>query len=98
MSKIIPTIFTITTIKPPYDTRTVGWFTEFHTADFCVKENAYDINETCYTYVIIEEIKEGLYQCPQTSEYWYRWNPKKEKYEHCEKPRFYKNTSNFGIG
>ena len=39
----------------------VGYYFDKNDAFNAVKENACDINETCYDYALIEEIREGLY-------------------------------------
>lgn len=42
-------------------TRTFGYYTDKNKAINAVKENALDIRETIYDYMIIEEVNEGLY-------------------------------------
>ena len=90
------TIFTITTLKPPYHTRTVAWYRTLETAQQCITENWCDIHEGDYVYSIIEEIEEGVYPVPAINEYWYRWTG--EKYTKIEKPKNQKNVCGFGIG
>ena len=42
----------------------MGFFHEKENAIEAVKFNACDINETCYDYAIVEEVKPGLYSWP----------------------------------
>lgn len=44
-----------------------GYYFDKDVAFKAVKEDACDINETCYDYAVIEEVEKGLYK-PATSE------------------------------
>ena len=80
------------------DTRCVGYYSTFETAEEAVLDNACDIRETCYDYVVIENIEEGLYQYDQNP-IWYKWDDLNEEYKRIEeKPKQYKNQIGFGIG
>ena len=92
-------IFVITTIKYSFDdTRTVGWFENFKTADHVIKANVMDIHEQNNRYCVIEEMFPGVYNCPPVAEHWYKWNTKFQEYCPCEKPTNLLKICNFGIG
>ncbi len=94
------TIYTITTIRPPHDTRIVGWFPSFYDAKGEVLNNSCDIYEGCYRFCIIEKIRPGLYPCPPENEWWFRWEGSWDEggYKKVKKPQFFDKTVNFGIG
>lgn len=81
------------------DTRCVGYYSDFEKANVAVESNSYDLNEAgCYPYVVIENIKEGIYQY-DFNPVWYKYNKDAEKYEKSERPSFIeKNLIGFGIG
>ena len=80
------------------DMRCVGYYSTFEKAEEAVLDNACDINETCYNYVVIENVGEGLYQYDQDA-IWYQWDDLNEEYKRMErKPDKYKNQVGFGIG
>ena len=74
----------------------VGFYTNFKQADSRVKENACDINETCYDYAIIEEVKEGLYQYPR-KRWLYKYNKDNNEYEKIEEPDYLKRKAGLTI-
>jgi hypothetical protein len=69
-------IYTITTIPYDYpfkDSRCVGFLGSCHDAFQQVRNNAGDIYEDGhYRYVVIEEVKEGIYTFPR-EEHWFEW-------------------------
>ena len=89
------TIFTVTTIRSPGKSRTVGWFPNLEMAKQSVLNNTGDIYEGCYIYCVIVEVGPGIYPFPPKSETWYRWD--KEEYGEIEKPIEH-IRNNFGIG
>lgn len=77
----------------------VGYYFDMDKAFDAVKENAYDINETCYDYALIEEIKEGLYQSASSDSRWFfKYNKNKDGYDQIEEPDFFKHYYSFTIG
>lgn len=93
-------MFFITTIDTRNnDKRCVGYYSTFENAETAVLNNACDIWETCYDYVVIENVDEGLYQYDQNA-VWYKWNDLDEKYiKRIEgRPEQYKNIVGFAIG
>ena len=93
-------IYVITTVRYSIhqDHRPVGFYYDFDVADEAVRENSLDINEAGhYPYVVIEEIYQGMYYYPR-KEYWYEWDRKTEKYNHCEKPQRYGKIQGWSIG
>lgn len=106
MDKIY-TVMVMTDLKPDEKTgcpefgssRLVGWFPEFDMADSSVKENALDINETCYHYALIEECRQGLYSpASADSRWWYQYNKEKDEYLPIAEPEFVKHFCGFTIG
>ena len=92
-------MYFITTIdSKDDDTRCVGYFKHFEEAERAVLRNSFDICETCYDYVTIENIEEGIYQYDFQPK-WYKWNNDKEQYEPIEEsPKKYKKWVGFAIG
>lgn len=77
--------------------RLVGWYSDFATAEESVRDNACDINETCYRYALIEECSEGLYQ--YAPHHWlYEYNKETDTYNPIEEPPFMKVCTTFTIG
>lgn len=77
--------------------RLVGWYSEFDMADLSVKCNTLDINETCYNYALIEEVKWGLYH-PAEKRWWYEYNRGSNEYVPINEPDFIKGCCGFTIG
>lgn len=92
-------MYFITTIdSKDDDMRCVGYFKTFEQAEYAVFHNTCDIWETCYDYVVIENIKEGLYEYDYNAQ-WYKWNNTNEEYERIEEtPKKYKDQIGFAIG
>jgi len=93
-------IFTITTVKPPHETRTIGWFPTFEDAMAEVENNSCDMYEGCYMFCVIETVAPGLYPSPPEGECWFRWEGSWDEggYKEITKPHFFNNTVSFGIG
>lgn len=74
--------------------RCVGYFKKFEDAELRVLNNVCDIYENgLYHYVIIEHIKEGLYQC-DCNPTWYEWDEKHHGYKKIDyTPDKYKNLA-----
>lgn len=69
------------------DDRCVGYFETFEKAEEIVKNNACDIWETYYDYVVIENIPTGLYQY-DFHPTWYKFHKLLNSYVKCEQPAF----------
>lgn len=93
-------IYTITTIRHALHAthRAVGFYHDFNDAHEAVENNSLDINEAgYYPYAVIEVLLEGIYSYPR-SEYWYKYNKEKDKYETCEKPEKFKQVCGWSLG
>lgn len=75
----------------------VGWYSDFETAEANVRNNACDINETCYKYALIEECTEGLYQYAR-HRWLYEYDRATDTYIPVEEPSFMKTWVNLTIG
>ena len=75
--------------------RTFGYFFTRQDAIDAVKNNACDIFEYLYTYMVIERITEGLYNLA-TDRIFFKWNNKERKFEEIEPIK--DNWGNFAIG
>lgn len=65
--------------------RSVGYFEKLEDAKKCIENNTFDINEAgYYKYVVIEEVKPGLYGTWEPHSIFYKWDGK--KYQPSEKP------------
>lgn len=83
-------ISVITTIKAESGliirSRTVGYTNSFTEAVKIANSNAGDIYECgYYNYLVIEDIKEGLYQY-DTNPKWFKWDSKRQGFYASEKP------------
>lgn len=87
--------------KFPYfgDSSLIGYYMDKEAAFERVKENACDINETCYDYALVEQIREGLFR-PATydSRWWFKYNAERKRYEEIPEPPFLKHFCGFSIG
>ena len=92
-------MYFITTIdSKKEDTRCVGYYSTFDKAESVVLHNAFDINETCYDYAVIENIPEGIYQY-DFHPTWYKYQKLTDSYIKCEQPSFVQATSvGYSIG
>lgn len=102
------TIFVVTAIQDENlfihgVSRVFGWFSNLKEAREHVINNKGDIHEDRYCYAVIEEIASGIH--PQVlNEYWYEidFESKEETeeilFKKCDKPKYFENTYNFGIG
>lgn len=74
-----------------------GYFKSFSEAEDVVINNKTDLWETCFEYIVIEEIPEGLYQSPLLVS-WYKYNKELNKYERVNQPKFASHLSGFALG
>lgn len=79
------------------DARCVGYSFSYADAIDAVRHNNCDIFETCYNYVVVENVPPGFYPTIQF-ETWYMWDYNKKEYVLCAKPKCLENTCNYGIG
>lgn len=77
--------------------RIVGYYTDKSYAISAVEANMCDINETCYNYVIIEKIEEGLYN-PSDETIFFKYDINTDTYKEIPKPAFLEHFSGFSIG
>lgn len=94
------TIFTICGIekfKHPSLKRIFGWHSKLSKAIGAVTENKSDLYECAYKYIVIEEVKEGVFGMA-CKEWWFKWDYKKEKFLSIPKPKETNNIVNWGIG
>lgn len=81
------------------DSRTFGYYSDLDIAKERVKQNACDIYEYLYTYMLIEKIDEGLYKCCTKENRWlYKFNEETEEFDPIEEPECMEYVSNFSIG
>lgn len=74
-----------------------GYFSSFKDAENVVVNNITDLYESCFNYVVIENIPEGLYQYDIFPR-WYLYNKETGKYEETSEPEFTKNYVGFALG
>lgn len=80
------------------DKRCVGYVETYDEAELIVTENMYDLNETCYDYVVIEHIPFGIYQYDYSAK-WFKYDYVNDKYVPLDAcPDGYKNQIGFAIG
>jgi hypothetical protein len=78
--------------------RCFGYFTDKGESIKTVKTNQSDLHECLYDYIVIEDLKEGLY-CGMEfapAEIWFQWNG--TEWVECIKPDFAKSIFNWAIG
>lgn len=95
-------MYFITSVSEKHGYRCVGYVSKLEDAVEIVESNYADLNEAgYYPYVVIENVKEGIYQYDQNP-IWFKFNEsieKYEKYEKSERPDFIPNNHvGFGIG
>jgi hypothetical protein len=94
-------IFTVTVVRHLTmvgGMRAVGYAHTYQDAALMVTNNDCDISEEgYYRHAVVEKIVPGFYMYPR-KEYWWRWDPKDQKYYPCEKPEKYKQVAGFGLG
>jgi hypothetical protein len=79
------------------DSRVFGYYSDLEIAKERVVQNACDIFECVYMYMLIEEIGEGLYSDCR-NRWLYKFNLKTKEYKSIEEPECIKNTCNFSVG
>lgn len=66
-----------------YYTRCFGYYKEFKYAERAVINNAFDMWETMYDYIVIEGVEEGVHPV-SIAKGWYKYNQEKNEYEQIE--------------
>ena len=77
-----------------------GYYDKFEDAEAAVLFNAFDINENCYDYCVIENIPIGLYMYDMNPN-WYKYDKTTEEYYWIDKndiPEKYRKQCGFAIG
>lgn len=77
--------------------RVVGYYADKEIAIDSVKNNTCDIFECLYQYVLVEEVKEGLYN-PADKRWLFQYNFDKDVYEKIDEPEWMKKFTGFSIG
>lgn len=92
-------MYFITSISKKHGNRCVGYVWSLEEAIKIVENNQCDLWEAgYYPYIVIENIKEGLYQYDQNP-LWFKFNEDKNIYEKSERPDFIESyLVGFGIG
>lgn len=94
------TIFTIcgmTGLLSTNDRRTFGWYAKLNGALDAVVKNKCDLHECYYQYVVIEEVKEGVFGMA-IKEWWFKWNKNKRNFFSIQKPKETNRLVSWGIG
>lgn len=85
--------------KHPYykttNCRCFGYFKLLTDAINAVEKNMGSMQECLYTYLVIEEMEQGVHPI-STLELWYKWED--GKWVSCERPEEFLGTINFSIG
>jgi len=81
----------------PSKRRTYGWYSKFGKAIEAVQDNRGELWEYCYDYIVVEEVKEGVWGLA-VKEWWFKWNRRSKKYRSINKPNATKGTVNWSIG
>jgi hypothetical protein len=63
-----------------------GWYHELDAAAFAVEQNALDMQDHAFNYVLISRSYQGGYGLNDEELQWYKWNCTDEKWEKCERP------------
>ena len=74
-----------------------GFFARKPDAMKAIAENCTDMFECYYSYLVLEEIPEGLRRSVK-NETWFLWDRKQKKWAQVEKPKKFEGTTNFSIG
>ena len=74
-----------------------GYFSSFEDAENVVINNITDLYESCFNYVVIENIPEGLYKT-DLNPHWYKYNSETDKYDKTTEPKFANNYYGFALG
>jgi len=91
------TIYTITTTlkEPPYHSATVAWYSDRDAALNDIECNKGSIDENWYSYLVLEEVNEGLVtKCKELA--WFKWD--NGFWIECDKPKEFEGVVNWAMG
>lgn len=74
-----------------------GWFDSEAEAKIAVRDNAGNMQESLYNFLVIQQYQMGV-PTLATVLAWYEWGRKTCQWEPCECPDTLKNVCNFGMG
>ena len=74
-----------------------GYFHNKSEAIDAVMGNRCDLFETCFHYIVIEYVPEGIYPIAEEIA-WYKYSPQTNQYEEIKKPKETHNTINYCFG
>ena len=75
--------------------RVFGYYGQSTSAIWAIKQNLGSMNETIYSYIVLEHIKMGIH--PDVLEdRWFQWDGK--KWQACDLPPFLMGISNWAVG
>lgn len=86
--------FFVTAIRKT-DNRTFGYFTELSDALTAVDNNAGDMEECYYDYLVIESIESNKIHPRVVNMSWFRWD---NGWKPCDHPSEYYGLTNFALG
>ena len=94
-------IFTITSLRHENDSlkhsRCFGYYTDYDKAVTAVVENRCDLHEAYYTYLVIEQVPEGIHPIAKL-ETWFKYDLIEMKWLNCLKPEIFRKFKGFSIG
>jgi hypothetical protein len=85
-SKTIFTVCGMENFKVNSLHRTFGWYSKPSLALDAVKKNNCDLYECAYQYIVVEEVKEGVFGLA-IKEWWHKWDKKEKKFLPISKPK-----------
>lgn len=96
-SETIFTVCGLASFEPGDLKGTFGWYANLNSALDAVVNNKCDIHECVYQYMVIEEVKEGIFGMA-IKEWWFKWNKNKRKFLSIQKPKETNRLVSWGIG
>jgi len=81
------------------DDRTFGWYSKENEdlARLNIINNACDIHETNYEYVVLEKVYTGVYPHSEIVQF-YQWDAETGKYKEIPRPEWSKGVCNWSLG
>ena len=94
MDKPIYKVITLSICNDSYPSHEMfGWYHEFGAAALAVEQNALDMQDHAFNYVLISRSYQGGYGLNDEEIQWYKWNYIDEKWEKCERPETCNNLT-----
>ena len=90
-------ITTITNLFSDGNSRCIGYFSKQEDAIETIESNWGDFWETIYSYAVIENVPEGVYQL-DFNPLWFKYDTNTEKYKQIDRPKETLHQCGFGIG